>query len=136
MSDFADATAIRRRGAEGGYDVDLHDGWGVVGKPNGGYLLALLARAGCDVTETSHPLVISAHYLRAPSPGRAEIRTEVVRLGRRASTSRVSLWQGDKAFIDATMTSGEVCNKNADYIEREPPPLPPPEDCIEPIHRT
>jgi Thioesterase-like superfamily len=134
VSEFADVTSIRRRDDQAGYDVDLHPGWSIGGKPNGGYLLAILARGGCDIVGTSHPLAISAHYLRAPSPGPAEVRAEVIRSGRRASTSRASLWQGAKACIDATMTSGELINADPDYIDRPPPSLPPPADCLEPIH--
>ena len=88
MSEFENATAIRRRGEASTYDTDLDAGWAIGGKPNGGYLLAILARAACDVVDTTHPLAVSAHYLRAPDPGPAEVRTEIVRSGRRASTSR------------------------------------------------
>ena len=55
VSDFDDVTAIRRRGDTTTYDADLHPGWSILGKPNGGYLLAVLARAGCDVVDTTHP---------------------------------------------------------------------------------
>jgi hypothetical protein len=129
VSDFEDVTAVRRRPESQTYDADLHAGWSIVGKPNGGYLLAILARAGCDVVDTAHPLAISAHYLRAPSPGPAEIRTEVVRNGRRVSTSRATLWQGDKPCIDALVTSGELHEAPVDWSAAEPPDMPSPQDC-------
>jgi acyl-Coa thioesterase superfamily protein/acyl-CoA thioesterase superfamily protein len=129
VSDFDDVTAVRRRGESTTYDIDLHPGWSIGDKPNGGYLLAVLARAGCDVVDTIHPLAISGHYLRAPSAGPAEVRTEVVRHGRRVSTSRATLWQGDKAYIDALITSGELHDSAADWTSITPPPMPAPEDC-------
>jgi hypothetical protein len=129
VSDFDDVTAVRRRRDSTGYDADLHPGWSIVGKPNGGYLLAILARAGCDVVDTTHPLAVSGHFLRAPSPGPAEVRTEVVRHGRRVSTSRATLWQGDKPCIDALVTSGELHDAAADWTSTPPPAMPPPEDC-------
>lgn len=129
MSDFADVTAVSRRDDTTTYDADLHPGWSIIGKPNGGYLLAVLARAGCDVVDTTHPLAISGHYLRAPSPGPAEVRTEVVRHGRRVSTSRATLWQAGKPCIDALVTSGELHEGATDWASAGPPAMPPPEDC-------
>jgi acyl-CoA thioesterase len=130
MSDFDDVTAIRRReGLDGRFDADLHPGWAIGGKPNGGYLLAILARAGCDVVDTAHPLAISGHYLRAPNSGPAEVRTEVVRNGRRVSTSRATLWQADKPCIDALVTSGELHEAPVDWAAAPPPDMPPPEEC-------
>jgi acyl-CoA thioesterase len=130
VSDFDDVTAIRRQGDTSCYAADLHPGWSIVGKPNGGYLLALLARAGCDVVDTTHPLAISGHYLRAPSPGPAEVHTEVVRHGRRVSTSRATLWQSDKPCIDALITSGELRDIGVDWSSSAPPTMPPPEECL------
>jgi acyl-CoA thioesterase len=130
MSDFADVTSIRRREASTTYDAELHSGWSIVGKPNGGYLLAILARAGCDIVSTTHPLAVSGHYLRAPSPGPAEIRTEAVRHGRRVSTSRATLWQDDKPCIDALITSGELHDAPVEWTRLEPPDMPTPEECV------
>jgi acyl-CoA thioesterase len=131
VSDFDDVTAIRRRGTSTTYDTDLHSGWAIGGKPNGGYLLATVARAACDVVDTTHPLAVSAHYLRAPSGGPAELRTEVVRHGRRVSTSRATLWQDDKPCIDALVTSGELHHADADWTAAAPPDMPAPEDCVD-----
>jgi acyl-CoA thioesterase len=130
MSDFDDVTGIKPRETAGVFDVDLHPGWAIGGKPNGGYLLAILGRAACQVVDTVHPLAISAHYLRAPNPGPAEVRTEVVRNGRRASTSRATMWQGDKPCIDALVTSGELHDVDVEWSAAPPPQMPPPEQCV------
>jgi acyl-CoA thioesterase len=138
VSAFEKATAVRRRGEsseydtasnDARYDAELDPGWNIGDKPNGGYLLAVLARAACDAVGTEHPLAVTAHYLRAPESGPAEIRTEVVRSGRRASTSRAVLWQGDKPYLDATVTSGRLGDVAADWAEGGPPDMPPPEEC-------
>jgi acyl-CoA thioesterase len=133
VSDFAAVTALRARpGGDGPtrYDVDIHPGWSIGGKPNGGYLLAMLARAGCLVVGTEHPLAVSGHFLRAPDPGPAEIHTEVVRNGRRVSTARASLWQGDRAMLDTLVTSGTLHDVDADWSAAPPPDMPPPQDCV------
>ena len=131
VSDFDDVTAIRRRDGSGSYDADLHPGWAIVGKPNGGYLLAILARAACDVVDTPDPLAVSAHYLRAPSAGPVEVRAEALRHGRRVSTSRASIWQGGKPCIEALVTSGAlVHDAPIEWNSAPAPTVPPPEDCV------
>jgi acyl-CoA thioesterase len=134
VSDFGDVTAVRRRGDSLLFDADLHPRWSIGGKPNGGYLLAILARAACDVVDTTHPLAISGHYLRAPEAGPAEVRAEIVRHGRRVSTSRATLWQGGKPCIDAMVTSGELHDVDAEWVGGSAPEMPPPEECIDPLH--
>lgn len=133
MSDFDDATATRRRDEPGPlgptYDVDLHPGWAIGGKPNGGYLLAMLGRAACDAVSTVHPLAVSAHYLRAPDAAPAQIRTEIIRKGRRASTVRATIWQNDKPCIESLITSGELHDVAGEYVGVVAPELPPPEEC-------
>jgi acyl-CoA thioesterase len=130
VSEFGDATALRRRADTSTYDADLHPGWAIVGKPNGGYLLAILARAACDVVQTTHPLAISAHYLRAPSAGPAEVRAEAVRNGRRVCTSHATLWQDGKPCIDALVTSGELApDAEVQWSSAPPPAMPDPADC-------
>ena len=119
VSTWARVTAVTRRGGSGVYDVELDPDWGIVGKPNGGYLLATLARAGCDIVANPHPLAVSGHFLRAPHAGPAEIRVETVRQGRRVSTARATPWQEGKACLDALVTSGALENEK---VARAPPP--------------
>jgi acyl-CoA thioesterase len=130
MSDFDDVTSIRPRDDTGVFDADLHPGWAIGGKPNGGYLLAILGRAACRVVDTSHPLAISGHYLRAPSAGPAEVHTDVVRHGRRVSTSRATLWQSGKPCIEALVTSGELHDGAVEWSAGPAPDMPPPVDCV------
>ena len=70
---FADVSAVIPRG-DGAYDIDVHRDWTIVGKPNGGYLLAMLGRAAAAEVTQSHVLAASAHYLRSPEPGPAASR--------------------------------------------------------------
>ncbi|HTW19920.1 MAG TPA: thioesterase family protein [Mycobacteriales bacterium] len=130
MSDWDDVTSLRRRGETGVFDADLHPGWAIVGKPNGGYTLAILARAACEVVEAAHPLAISAHYLRAPSPGPVEVHAEAIRRGRRVSTARAALWEDGKPCIEALVTCGDlVADPVIEWDAIPAPPMPPPEEC-------
>jgi acyl-CoA thioesterase len=130
VSTWAKVTAVTRRGESGVYDVKLDPDWAIVGKPNGGYLLATLARAGCDIVANPHPLAVSGHFLRAPDAGPAEIRVETVRQGRRVSTARATLWQEGKACLDTLVTSGALENERVAWAP-PPPQMPSPEDCVE-----
>jgi acyl-CoA thioesterase len=129
MSRFARDTAVRRRD-ETTFDVDLDPGWSIGERPNGGYLLAILARAALEATGKPHPLAVSAHYLRAPSSGPAEVRAEVVRGGRRVSTARSTIWQGEKPFIDALVSCGELHDAPVEWDDKTEPDMPPPEECM------
>jgi hypothetical protein len=113
MSAFEAATAVRPRPADGVFDVDIDRGWTVGNKPNGGYLLALIVRAAGEAVGAvgsvhRDPLAATAHYLRAPDPGPAEIRTEVLRAGRSASQVRAVLFAAGEACVDVTATLGTL----------------------------
>jgi hypothetical protein len=132
VSGFAAATAVRRRhdDDQSVYDVELDIGWSIGGKPNGGYLMAILARAATDAVDRPHPLAVSGHFLLPPNGGPAEVRCEVVKAGRTAATVRATLWQDGKACLDTLVTAGELAGGPVDYAAVTMPTLPPPEDCL------
>ena len=68
---FAEVSAVAARGA-GTFDAVVNPEWTIAGKPNGGYLLAMLGRAAASVSAHDHVIAASAHYLHAPDtrPGR------------------------------------------------------------------
>lgn len=135
--EFDRATAVRARSDAGRFDVDIDPGWTVGPKPNGGYLLALAARGAGEVVGQAgaghrDPLAATAHYLRAPDPGPAELTGEVLRLGRRASQVRTVLRQGDQVCVEATFTLGTLDETASPpwWSGLEPLHLPPIEDCV------
>jgi acyl-coenzyme A thioesterase PaaI-like protein len=96
-SEFDRDTAVVPRPQEPGtYDIELSDRWTIIAALNGGYLLAVVARALRDTLSHADPLTITAHYLTASQPGPAVIRTQVVRTGRTMSTGQASLFQTDR----------------------------------------
>jgi hypothetical protein len=132
VSTFAEVTSLRpRAGDPSRYDVVLDPGWAIGGKPNGGYLLAILARAACEATSASAPLVVSGHFLRAPELGAAEVVVDVSRRGRRVSSARSTLWQGAKPCLDALVGTGTLPDGSVDveFSDVPAPELTPVEDC-------
>lgn len=100
---FATVSAVVAEGA-GRYRGDVHPGWTIAGKPNGGYLLAMLGRAAASETAHPHVIAASAHYLRPPESGPVEITTEVLRAGRTASQVRARLLQAELPCIESLVT--------------------------------
>jgi len=84
------------------------------------------------------PVTISAYYLSATRPGRAMLRTEVLRSGRSMSTGSVSLLQAEGAGqeppverLRALATFGDLDGLPDDVRTTAiPPDLPPPERCV------
>jgi hypothetical protein len=90
------------------YSAEIHPNWSVGGKPHGGYLLAMLARAAVDTSHHPHVLAASANYVRSPQPGPAIIRTELLRNGRSAGQVRAWLEQDGEMRVMALITTGEL----------------------------
>lgn len=78
------------------FDTAIVPGWDILGNANGGYLMALAARAMSEVTGRPDCFTVTAHYLApAPvSPARIEVRP--VRAGRRFATATSSVFLVDE----------------------------------------
>jgi acyl-coenzyme A thioesterase PaaI-like protein len=128
MGGFAAATTVRRV-AEGRYAADLDGDFGIEGAINGGYLMAVLARAAMDGSPHPHPIATSASFLRVSKAGPAEVRVEPLKAGRTAAVSRVTLVQGDQALVEALITTGTLDGAAPAYsVEQEK--LPPVDECL------
>jgi hypothetical protein len=76
------------------FEGEVDPAWTIGGKPNGGYLLAMLGRAATWNGDHPHVIAASAHYLHSPDPGPIVIETEILRRGRSASQVRTRIVQG------------------------------------------
>jgi hypothetical protein len=129
MGEFGEATAVRRTG-EGRYSATLDGDFGFEQALNGGYLMAVLARAALDASGRPHPISTAASFLRVAKPGPAEVLVEPRKSGRTAEVARVSLVQDDTPVVDALITTGTL-DGDADPLYSEPPGrLPAIEECV------
>lgn len=119
---FAEVSAVTGRGA-GTFDAVINAEWTIAGKPNGGYLLAMLARAATSVSAHHHVIVASAHYLHAPTPGPVVIQAQPLRDGRSASQIRARLSQDGQACIEALLTTSKLDTDTAPYWDRGLPQI-------------
>jgi acyl-CoA thioesterase len=125
-----DADTAVRATAERVYEADLTDRWTAIGgTPNGGYMLAVALRALQADMPLPDPLVTSAHFLRPGVVGPAEIRTEVVRAGRRVAAGEARLIQDGKEIVRLLATFGDLEQAGGrTLVLNEPPALPPPDE--------
>jgi hypothetical protein len=129
--ELAKATVVTPIGP-GRYGADLDPGWVIGTKPNGGYLLAVLARAALAEAGPAlpHPAAVTAHYLAPPDPGPVEIEVEVLRRGRTASQLRATLLAGGSRRVEALVTCGTLPPAGEPFWSSvEPPAGARYEDC-------
>lgn len=104
---FSVATALSPV-SPGRFDARVDPLWTIGGKPNGGYLLAMLGRAASAVGAHEHVIAASAHYLHSPEPGPVRVEAEVLRAGRSASQLRARLSQGHRPCVEALITTSRL----------------------------
>ena len=131
MTDHAfDADTAVEPAGDGRYAARLTDRWNALGgTPNGGYMLAVCLRALAAEMPLPDPLVASAYFLRPGAVGPAEIRTEVVRSGRRTATGQSTLHQDGREIVRLVSTFGDLeqaAGRTAGFDAA--PELPPPDE--------
>jgi hypothetical protein len=109
---FSVVTGVRSEGP-GRFSGTVDAEWTIGGRPNGGYLLALMARAAVASGTQPHPIAASAHFLRPPAPGPAKVETDVVRAGRAVDQLRATLVQEGSVCVEAIVTTGSL-NRSLD----------------------
>ncbi len=132
MSTFEKVTAVA--GAAGSFTAELDPLWTVGGRPNGGYLLAIMARAAIATDNQGdhpHPLSASVLYVSSPEVGPAQIAVEPLRRGRTASQLRTRLSQDGQVKVEALLTVGRLPDAGAGPLFLRTPPVDtaPPEQC-------
>lgn len=119
---------------------NVHDRWNVGPVPNGGYLLAMAARAIGAKLPGRELRTITAHYLRPARCAPLEIEVEPVKEGRTYSTAMARLIQEiaepdaavakrEHARVLATFASPDA-RPGPEHVRGTPPELPPVEECL------
>jgi hypothetical protein len=128
-SAFAVATAVTP--AEGGGLAAVLDaGWDVgSGILNGGYLLAVAARAATVASPHPHPVAVSGSYLRATGPGPATVTVAPGPAGRTLAHSSVLLGNAEGPTLAVQATTATLPDEPPLYAE-PPPQVPAVEECL------
>jgi acyl-CoA thioesterase len=131
---FARDTAVEHAG-DGRYVGQVDPGWAVIdgAAPNGGYLMALAARAmRSPVPQHPDPVTVTAHFLAPPTVGEVEIDVEVLRSGRRHSSIAATLAQDGQPKVRLLGAFGDLAAaEGPTRVDRRPLELPPREACVD-----
>jgi len=126
---FAQASAVRRSG-ETTWAAEVAPGWDIMGNADGGYTLAIAARAAAEAAGRPDPVTVTAHYLAPARVGPLTVKAEVVRRGGRFATVVATLSSGERRLLALLGTFGELVGyEGPERVEAAPPDLPPPERC-------
>ena len=121
---FSEVSEVRPVGP-GRFDAEVDPEWTIGGRPNGGYLLAMLGRAATWSSTHPHVIAASAHYLRSPEPGPIAIETETLRTGRSVTQVRARMTQGEIACVEAVLTSSRLERDTRSYWDAGLPKVSP-----------
>ncbi len=127
---FEAATAVEL-GPDGTWLGAIRDGWDIAGNANGGYLLAMTARAMVAVTGRPDPVTVTGHYLSPGKPGPVEVATTILKQGKRFGTASATTSAGGRPVLAVLGTFGELSGDETTLLlDGGPPDLPAPDDCV------
>lgn len=92
---FEEDTTVRSLGG-GEYAVDVSDRWSIGGRPNGGYLMGIVATALVPESPHPDPLTLTGHFLSPADPGPARVKVTMLKKGRSVSTAMAVMSQGER----------------------------------------
>lgn len=122
-------TAVTRT-ADGRYDAVIRDGYGSTDDvPNGGLVLAIMARAMADTAQRPALLTVTGQYLRRTVPGPATVTTEVLRDGRVVMTRARLEQDGRTAAAASGIFADRAALPRHTRVDLAPPDLPDPDSC-------
>jgi acyl-CoA thioesterase len=128
---FADATEVVADGP-GSYHGEIIEGWDIFGVTNGGYLLAMVARAMALEAPGRRLLSVTARYPGPARPGPIRIVIETIKVGRSLTTLSGFASQDGRPVVSLSASLGTDDTGDARHHLRmtEPPDLPPPDQCV------
>ena len=127
---FAEASAVE--GGNGSWTAQLAEGWDIFGVTNGGYLMAIAARAMGNESGGRTLISATGSFMNPASAGPVSIRVEVLKRGRSLSTLRATIARDDKdlVYVTGVYSDPERPVSDADLVTETPPDLPPPNECV------
>jgi acyl-CoA thioesterase len=115
--------------------ANLTDRWDRLGGgPLGGYSMAVALRAlATHVAPDRDPVAIAAFFHRPARHGQVRIETETARASRRFATGEGRMLQGGAEIVRVVATLGDLSAEGRTLVLNEPPDLPPPDECLDPL---
>lgn len=134
MGHFDDETRLEPA-SDGVWSTTPSDRWSIGESANGGYALSPVLRAMEEIGAHPDPLSVTTHFLRPlrPDGTPAEVRAEVVRVGRTTSVVRGTLVHDGRERLVVLGTFGELAEPVSDApgsIDVPAPAIPAPDACL------
>jgi acyl-CoA thioesterase len=128
---FAGSTEVTNT-APGRYTAEIQPGWDIFGVTNGGFLLAIMARAMTEESGGRSVVGISGRYVNPARPGQVTMNIETLKEGRSLSTLQGLMRTEDRPLmtVNASMGSDGAARGPHLLSHGGPPKLPAPEDCV------
>lgn len=128
---FDSATAVQRVD-DATWTGEIQPGWDIFENANGGYLMAIAARAMSAAADGRLPVSVTAHFTRPGKAGPVSIGTEIVRAGRTFSTVRADLSSESGVVVAMLGLFAEPDRDPGDTLlmASKIPDIPPPDECI------
>jgi acyl-coenzyme A thioesterase PaaI-like protein len=130
---FTTASRVRSLG-DGTFAATLAGAWTIGGKPHGGFLVSLLARAAVAAgggTPAVDPLTVSAQFLRAPELGPVLLRTDVRKNGHQTTVVGVNIEQRGQTCVEGIVTIGRLPRERAAWSDLPNQPAEPPGNALD-----
>lgn len=128
--EFEQDTAVHKLAA-GQYKTTISDHWNIMTVPNGGYLMAVVARALRDHLEHPDPFSITGHFLKPVTPGPATITVDTLKVGKAISFGQARLLQDDQERLRVTTAYGDLDSRSGlNHSTLVMPEIPDFDDCV------
>ena len=128
MGDLAVDTAVEALG-DGRYSARLSRDWEIWG-PMGGYVAAVALRAAGAESTFPKPASFFCHYLGVAAFDVVDLTVTRIRTGRTAESLRVSMTQGDRPILDATVST-VAGGEGLEHEITAPPVVPGPDGLLD-----
>ena len=129
MESFNEIIQLEQSG-DGHWAAVVPDGWDFLGIPNGGLISSILATTLVEAVGRPDPVTSTAHFLRPAAVGPAQINVDLIREGRRLTTARAVMRQGDKTVAHLISSLGDLSDGDTERLPLRFEALPPPDECI------
>jgi acyl-CoA thioesterase len=129
---FLEASQVEQV-APGLYTGEAFPDWDIFGVANGGYLLAIAARAMGHEVEGRDLVSVSGRFINPASAGPLRIEVEHLKSGRSVSTLQATMSSDGRPLLTASASfalASEEHHKPPTLIDSDPPELPPVDECV------
>ena len=132
---FSAAIDVTPAGKAGQYRARIDENWTIGGKPNGGYLMAVLAEAAAQEIAAqgkshTHCIISATTFVGSPNAVESEVTVFLLRAGLGTTQVHATLSQGAGVLVDATMTFTRLhTDAPRNYDALDAISLPPQDEC-------